>query len=165
MPLVPLNLIFSFILALVLHEFGHLIAARACRISVTEIGFGWGPKLFTARRADIEYRLRALPIGAYIRMDMSTFQQRPLTQQLIVLLAGIVLNLVLGILYWGTFFGSFNLALAFANLLPIYQQDGWKSGLLICRWLFGRTVPLVEWTFTIAGGLIAVLFVLLALSF
>ena len=164
MPLAPLDLAASFILALVLHELAHLVAARAFRIPVTEIGFGWGPKLFGRRLVDREYTIRAFPLGAYVRMDMSSFQQRPLTQQLIVLLAGIFLNLGLGILCWGTFFSSVNLALAFANLMPIYQQDGWKSGLLICRRLFGRPVPLVEWSFTIAGGLFALLLIVLTVS-
>jgi membrane-associated protease RseP (regulator of RpoE activity) len=163
--LVLLNLILSFISALVLHELGHLLAACAFKISVKEVGFGWGPKVFLRRLAELEFTLRALPIGAYIRMDMSALQQRPLFQQVVVLLAGIVTNLLLGIICWGTFFGSFNLALAFANLLPIYQQDGWKCGLLVFRRLFGRPVPLVEWSFTIAGALLAVLLVLLAVAF
>ena len=39
------NFILSFAVALVLHELGHFLAARACRVPVTGAGFGWGPKL------------------------------------------------------------------------------------------------------------------------
>lgn len=165
MLLLVLNLICSFLLALVIHEVGHLIAAKLCKVPIREAGLGWGTKIFSRQFADIEYTVRALPVGAYVRMDMPVFRQRLLHQQLFVLLAGIFLNLVCAILFAHTFFGNFNLALAIGNLFPIYQQDGWKCGLLICRRMFGRSVPLVEWTFTIAGGLLALLLVLLALTF
>ena len=105
-----------------------------------------------------------LPIGAYIKLDMVALQKRALEQQLFVLLAGITVNIILGILGSGTFFGAFNFALAFANLLPIYQQDGWKAGMVISRRVFNRPVPIVEWTFTIAAGLIALVLAALLLS-
>jgi membrane-associated protease RseP (regulator of RpoE activity) len=158
MPLSFINIFFSFVVALVLHELGHSIAARACRISVTEAGFGWGPQLYSVRIRGIEYQLRLLPLGAYIRLDMADLQKRALIQQLSVLFAGIAVNLILAALAWGTFFGSFNLALALANLLPLYQQDGWKGGILICRRLFRGPSQLVEWSFTISAGLMTLAF-------
>jgi Zn-dependent protease len=58
------------------------------------------------------------------------------------------------VLTWGSLFGAFNLALAVGNLIPLYQLDGWKSGMVICRRMFGRPSPLVEWVFTLGGGAI-----------
>jgi regulator of sigma E protease len=155
-----INLILSFAGALVLHEMGHFLAARACRVPITQAGFGWGPKLFGFRVKGVDYQLRLLPIGAFIRMDMSALQRRPLFQQLFVLLAGITVNLILGAVAWGTFFGTLNLALAVGNLFPLYQQDGWKSGMVIFRRAFRRTSPLVEWSFTLSAGLIGLLLVM-----
>ena len=155
-----INIILSFAGALVLHEMGHFLAARACRITVSQAGLGWGPKLFGVRVRNVDYDLRLLPLGAFIRMDMATLQRRPLIQQLFVLFAGIGVNLILGAVAWGTFFGTLNLALAIGNLLPLYQQDGWKVGMLIFRRVFRRPSPLVEWSFTISAGLIG--FALLA---
>jgi Zn-dependent protease len=63
-------------------------------------------------------------------------------------------NLTLAILWWGTLFGALNLALAIGNLVPIYQLDGWKSGMVLVRKLFGRPSPLVEWILTLGGGAI-----------
>lgn len=149
-----INAILSFSAALVLHEMGHFFAARACRVPVTQAGFGWGRKLFGYRVNGVDYQLHLLPLGAYIRMDMSALQKRPLFQQLFVLLAGIAVNLILGAIAWGTFFGTLNLVLAFANLFPLYQQDGWKSGMVIFRRIFKRRSPLVEWSFTLSPGLV-----------
>jgi membrane-associated protease RseP (regulator of RpoE activity) len=147
-----INIILSFVVGLVVHELGHLIAARACKISVTQAGFGWGPQLYSIRLRNVDCNLRLLPIGAYVRMDMADLQRRALTQQLLVLLAGIAVNFILAGLAWGTIFGSVNLALAVGNLLPLYQQDGWKGGMLICRRAFGRRSQMIEWAFTISGA-------------
>lgn len=147
-----INLVLSLIVALVLHELGHLFAARLTGVAVTEAGLGWGPKLTSIRVRAIDYSIRLLPLGAYVRLDMVGLRKHPLGQQLFVMLAGIAVNLILAVVGWGTFFGSLNLILAIANLVPLYQQDGWKSGMLIFRHLFQRSSPVVEWTFTIAGG-------------
>ena len=158
-----INVILSFVGALVFHELGHLLAARACRVPVTQAGFGWGPKLLGYRVKGIDYQLRALPVGAYIRMDMSSLQKRPLLQQLFVLLAGVAVNFVLSGIAWGTFFGTLNLLLAVANLFPLYQQDGWKSGMVIWRNVFRRTSPLVEWSFTLSASALGLIVVASAL--
>ena len=151
-----LNIILSFVVALVVHELGHLLAARACKISVTQAGFGWGPRLYSKRVNSVDCYLRLLPIGAYIRMDMGALQRRTLSQQLFVLLAGIAVNLIFAGVAWGTIFGSVNLALALGNLLPLYQQDGWKGGMLICRRAIGRRSPILEWGFTISGAAMSI---------
>ena len=158
-----INIILSFTGALVLHEMGHFFAARACHVQVSQAGFGWGPKLFGFRVNGVDYQLHALPLGAYVRMDMSGLQRRPLFQQLFVLLAGIGVNLILGAIAWGTFFGTFNLVLAVGNLFPLYQQDGWKSGMVIFRRLFRRPSPLVEWSFTLSAGLTGLILLMRAL--
>lgn len=148
------NAVVSFVVALVLHEVGHYLAARLCGVPIKQAGFGWGPKLFGVRVSDVDCQLRMLPVGAYIQMDMVALQARPLLQQLFVLGAGVGMNLTLCILTWGSLFGALNLALAIGNIVPFYQLDGWKSGMVICRRMFGRPSPLVEWVLTLGGGAI-----------
>ena len=155
MSLLIINGIASFVAALVLHESGHAVAARVCGVPIKQAGLGWGPKLFGVRLGDVDVQLRLLPIGAYIQMDMIALQARPLLQQLFVIGAGIGVNLTLAVMTWGSLFGALNLALAIGNLVPVYQLDGWKGGMVICRRMFGRPSPLVEWTFTLGGGAIA----------
>jgi membrane-associated protease RseP (regulator of RpoE activity) len=155
MNLLLLNAVVSFFAALVLHELGHFVAARVCGVPIKQAGLGWGPRLFGVRVSEVDCQLRMLPFGAYIQMDMVALQTRPLLQQLFVLGAGIGVNLTLGILSWGSLFGALNLALAIGNLVPFYQLDGWKSGMVICRRMFGRPSPLVEWMLTLGGGAIA----------
>jgi membrane-associated protease RseP (regulator of RpoE activity) len=154
MNFIVVNVIVSFFAALVLHELGHYFAARVCAVPIKQAGFGWGPKLYSARVGKVDCHVRLLPVGAYVQMDMIALQRRPLMQQLFVLGAGVGVNLVLSVLTWGSLFGALNLALAIGNLIPLYQLDGWKSGMVIVRKMFGRPSPLVEWVLTLGGGAI-----------
>lgn len=147
-----LTYIVCFAVAMLIHELGHLVAARACRVPATELGLGWGKRLWGFRWGEVEYKLHALPVGAYVRLDMAELQRRPLAQQVFVLLAGIFVNLTAAWATQGTKFGTMNLLLAATNLLPLYQQDGWKCGMVMLRALLRRRSSMVEWTFTIAGG-------------
>jgi membrane-associated protease RseP (regulator of RpoE activity) len=125
-----------------------------CAVPIKQAGFGWGPKLYGKRLGQVDYQVRLFPVGAYIQMDMKELQRRSLTQQLFVLGAGIGVNFVLCVPTWGSLFGALNLALAVGNLIPLYQLDGWKGGMVICRRVFGRPSPIVEWVFTLGGGAI-----------
>ena len=145
-----------FLLAMFIHELGHLVAARVCAVPATELGLGWGSQIFGFRWGTVEYKLHALPFGAYVRLDMSELQRRPISQQVLVMLAGINVNLVAAALTVGTRFSAVNLLLAATNLLPLYQQDGWKCGMLMLRAMLRRRSALVEWTFTIAGSFVSV---------
>lgn len=147
--------VFYFAAAMLIHELGHLVAARACGVPAHELGLGWGRQVCGFRVGGVEYKLHALPVGAYVRMDMEALQRRPLSQQVLVLLAGIIVNLVAAALASGSWFGTMNLLLAATNLLPLYQQDGWKCGMIMLRAVIRRRSSFVEWTFTVAGGVIS----------
>ena len=96
-------------------------------------------------------------------MDMGSFKTRTVDKQLLVLSAGIVVNLVLAFVTWGSLFGVLNLGLAIGNSLPLYQQDGWKGAIVVCRKMLGRSSPFAEWTITVLGGAMALAVVIKAL--
>jgi membrane-associated protease RseP (regulator of RpoE activity) len=138
-----------------IHELGHLAAARLCGVRAPELGLGWGPKLFEVGVGGVRFKLHLLPVGAYVRLDMKELQTRPLVQQVFVLLAGVLVNIAAALATQGTWFSLMNYLLAATNLLPFYQQDGWKCGMVMLRALLARRSPLVEWTFTVAGAVVS----------
>lgn len=150
-----ISYLICFAMAMLIHELGHLAAARLCCVPATELGLGWGRRLCGFRLGEVEYKLHLLPIGAYVRLDMKALAQRTLSQQAFILLAGIIVNLLAAVLTSGTSFSLMNLLLAATNLLPLYQQDGWKCGMVMLRAILRRKSALVEWTFTIAGSLLS----------
>ena len=144
-------------LALIVHELGHLLAARSCNVPASELGLGMGPRLIGFRLAGIRFNLRVLPIGSFVRLDGTALKERSVRAQLLVHLGGVIFNLIAGVLTYGTMFGWLNLLLAAGNLLPLYQHDGWKCGVVIMRALMQRKSQPAERVFTFSGGFVSLL--------
>lgn len=141
--------------AMIVHEFGHLVAARACKVPASELGLGLGPKLLSFRIGKVRFSLRAIPVASFVRLDSTILKQRPIFEQLAVHLGGITFNLVAGLLTYGTIFSWLNFLLAAGNILPLYQHDGWKCGVVLMRaWLQKKSQP-AEWAFTFSGGFVS----------
>lgn len=51
-----------------IHELGHFIAAKLCKVEVQTFSLGWGPVLLKKKWGNTEYRLSALPLGGYCGM-------------------------------------------------------------------------------------------------
>ena len=95
-------LIFSLIVTV--HEFGHFICAKLSGINVLEFSVGMGPKLLQKQYHGTKYSLRVIPMGGYCAMedeDASSdnphgFRNAKLWKRMIVLVAGPLMNFVLG---------------------------------------------------------------------
>lgn len=55
-------------LVIFVHELGHFIAARICKVRVETFSMGFGPKLISKKHGDTLYQLALLPIGGFVRM-------------------------------------------------------------------------------------------------
>ena len=150
-----LAVIVSSALAMLIHELGHLLAARLCRVPASELGLGMGPKIATFRIAGIKLSFGVLPTASFVSLDGAVLKQRSVRAQLFVHLGGIIFNLIAGLLTYGTMFSWLNLLLAAGNILPLYHHDGWKCGVVILRALMQRTSPQVERAFTFSGGFVS----------
>jgi membrane-associated protease RseP (regulator of RpoE activity) len=58
----------AIVVMIVLHELGHYIAAKKSGMKVTEFFLGFGPRLWSLRRGETEYGVKAIPAGAYVRI-------------------------------------------------------------------------------------------------
>ena len=89
-----------------IHEFGHFITARANGVSVKEFAIGMGPTIFSwqGKKHDTKYGLRLLPIGGFVSMtgedeesdDPSAFCNKSVPRRMVIVIAGAVMNLLLG---------------------------------------------------------------------
>lgn len=98
-------LVFGFLIFV--HELGHFIFAKIFGVAITEFSLGMGPKLISKKGKDgVEYSLRALPIGGFVAMvgedeesdDPNAFDKKPAWQRFIIVIAGAVMNLLVGII-------------------------------------------------------------------
>ena len=62
--------------SIALHEVGHLVPAKRFGVRVTQYMVGFGPTLWSRRRGETEYGVKAIPLGGYIRM-IGMFPPRP----------------------------------------------------------------------------------------
>lgn len=93
-------------LVIFIHELGHFLSAKACGVRVNEFALGMGPKLFSFKKGETVYSLRALPIGGYVQMegedsdseDERAFFKKAVWKRIIIVTAGAFMNLVLGFL-------------------------------------------------------------------
>ena len=60
-----LAIIFGIILMVMLHEAGHFIAARRSGMKASEFFLGFGPRLWSFRRGETEYGVKAIPAGGF----------------------------------------------------------------------------------------------------
>ncbi|RDI65106.1 M50 family metallopeptidase [Nocardia pseudobrasiliensis] len=94
-----------------LHECGHMWAAQATGMKVRRYFIGFGPKVFSFRRGETEYGLKALPLGGFCDIagmtaldeidprDLDRAMYRQATwKRLIVMFGGIFMNFLLGFL-------------------------------------------------------------------
>jgi regulator of sigma E protease len=88
----------------ILHELGHFVMARLFRIRVHEFGVGFPPRAKVLRsKGETLYTLNWLPIGGFVRLegedgdsdDPRSFGMARLWKQLVVLVAGVGMNLLL----------------------------------------------------------------------
>ena len=51
-----------------IHELGHFIVAKLCKVEVESFSIGWGPVFLRKKVGTTEYRLSAIPLGGYCGM-------------------------------------------------------------------------------------------------
>jgi regulator of sigma E protease len=98
--------ILIFALLIFVHEFGHLITAKAVGVKVNEFAIGMGPRIWSVTRGETRYSIRPFPIGGFCAMegededsdDLRAFNNRPAPARALVLVAGSGMNVILAIL-------------------------------------------------------------------
>ena len=117
-------LIFCFLIFI--HEFGHFIVAKLCKIKVNEFALGMGPTIFKFQKNETLYSLRLLPIGGYCAMegedeessDVNAFNNKSVWKRILVVVAGAFMNILLGII------------LVFVSVVSTPDQQGFPSTII-----------------------------------
>ncbi|MEQ6122052.1 RIP metalloprotease RseP [Reichenbachiella sp. MALMAid0571] len=106
------------------HEWGHLIAAKAFGMRVEKFSIGFPPKIWGFQYGETEYSIGAIPLGGFVKIsgmidesldtknmkaepDPWEFRAKPAWQRLIVMMGGIIVNVITGILIFiGLFYSQ-----------------------------------------------------------
>jgi membrane-associated protease RseP (regulator of RpoE activity) len=102
---------------IMLHELGHFTAAKLSGMKVTEYFLGFGPRLWSVRKGETEYGIKAIPAGGYVRIlgmnnleqvdpadEPRTYRQATFPRRLSVAVAGSTVHFILALLtIWAIF--------------------------------------------------------------
>lgn len=117
-------------LLILIHEFGHFIAARLMKVRVNEFAIGMGPRLLHWGKGETVYSLRAFPVGGFCAMEGEdeeaptpaamggnadrpavaedrerSFAGKKVWQRIVIVVAGALMNLVLGYVLLLAYYG------------------------------------------------------------
>src|SRR5437868_12352314 len=114
----------GFAALIILHEFGHFLAAKAVGMRVERFSLFFGPLLVKVRRGETEYGIGPIPLGGYVRITgmnpreeipaeavPRAYYNQPVWKRVVVILAGPGVNLLIAIvLMTAIFWANGNLA-------------------------------------------------------
>ena len=102
--------VLGLLVSIFLHEVGHFVTARRSGMKVTQFFMGFGPRIWSFHRDGIEYGIRAIPLGAFVRIigmnnldevpledEPYTYRQQSYPKRMLVITAGSVMHMLIAI--------------------------------------------------------------------
>jgi membrane-associated protease RseP (regulator of RpoE activity) len=102
----------ALLFSVMLHETGHFVMAKKFGMKATRYFVGFGPTLWSIRRGETEYGIKALPVGGFVKIigmhslddvddpadEPRSFRRHPAWERIVVLCAGSFMHFVLAFL-------------------------------------------------------------------
>ena len=133
-----LAIVLALVFMIFMHELGHYVTAKAAGMKVTEFFIGFGPRLWSFRRGETEYGLKAIPAGAYVKVigmsnleevdpadESRTYREQPYWRRLSVAVAGSTMHFLMALVL------IFVVLVGFG--IPQPDSDNWSVGALTER--------------------------------
>lgn len=106
--------LFALLFSVMLHETGHFVMAKKFGMKATRYFVGFGPTIWSTRRGETEYGIKAIPLGGFVKIvgmhslddvppedEARSFRRAPGWQRIIVLSAGSFMHFVLAFVLIG----------------------------------------------------------------
>jgi membrane-associated protease RseP (regulator of RpoE activity) len=98
------------LISIFMHELGHYMTARWTGMKATQFFIGFGPRLWSFRKGETEYGVRALPLGAFVRIigmnnmdevppedESRTYRSKSYPRRMLVISAGSLMHMLIAI--------------------------------------------------------------------
>lgn len=101
-----IKIIFLLGFLVIIHEGGHFIVAKLCKVRVNEFAIGFGPKIWSKQCKETKYQLRLIPFGGFVSMEgeeehsdvEGSFSKASIPKRFAIICAGAVVNIIFGVL-------------------------------------------------------------------
>lgn len=100
---------------IIIHEGGHFLVAKLCKVKVNEFAIGFGPILLQKQGKETKYVLRLIPLGGFVNMEgeeehsdkEGSFSKASIPKRIAIVLAGGMVNIIFGILVYFIIIASY----------------------------------------------------------
>ena len=100
-----LKIIFLLGFLIFIHEGGHFLVAKFCKIKVNEFAIGFGPTIWKKQGKETKYAIRLIPLGGFVSMEgedeesenENSFSKASIPKRIAIVAAGAVTNIVFGL--------------------------------------------------------------------
>ncbi len=100
-----LKIIFLLGFLVLIHEGGHFLVAKLCKVKVNEFAIGFGPTLFSRKKGDTKYALHLIPLGGFVSMEgeeersdaEGSFSNTSISRKIAIVFAGGAVNILFGL--------------------------------------------------------------------
>ena len=126
-----IGVLVAIIAMIMLHELGHFVMAKRAGMKVTEFFLGFGPRLWSIRKGETEYGVKAIPAGGYVRIigmsnldvvdpadEDRTYRAKPYRHRLGVAVAGSTMHFLIATLLLFTVYA----AVGIPSARPVIEQ-------------------------------------------
>ena len=101
-----IKIVFLLGILVFIHEGGHFIVAKLCKIKVNEFSIGFGKIIYSKKYKDTTYELRLIPLGGFVKLEgeetpseeKGSFSKAKIWQKILIVAAGGLINIVFAIL-------------------------------------------------------------------
>ena len=89
-----------------IHEGGHFLVAKLCKVKVNQFAIGFGPTIWKKQTKETKYALRLIPLGGFVSMEgeeehsdeEGSFSKASIPKRIAIVAAGAAVNIVFGLL-------------------------------------------------------------------
>ncbi len=103
-----IKIIFLLGLLVIIHEGGHFLVAKLCKVKVNEFSIGFGKVIWKKQTKETQYSIRMIPLGGFVQMEGESeesnheraFTNVSIPKRMAIVAAGAIVNIVFGILIY-----------------------------------------------------------------
>ena len=103
-----IKIIFLLGFLIFIHEGGHFLVAKICKVKVNEFAIGFGPTIWKKDGKETKYALRLIPLGGFVSMEGEneesenerSFSKASIPKRIAIVVAGAIVNILFGLIVY-----------------------------------------------------------------
>lgn len=128
-----LKIIFVLGFLILIHEGGHFLVARLCKVTVNEFSIGFGPVIWKKQGKQTKYTIRLIPLGGFVNLEgeeersknEGSFSEASIPKRMAIVLAGGIVNILFAVIVYFTLMVSMGnyTSLVVESTIPQYAAE------------------------------------------